>query len=123
MKFRAFLTACLFGLTIKAQVVNTGFVDTSGGEHLGKITVGGFVDVYANSSGAGKALPSMVSSANNNTFALNLAMLDVRYPTAGVRARLAAWCGEEWSGVVTHGLPRRGVAPVDLVMAIRVRGE
>lgn len=88
MKFRAFLTACLLGLTIKAQVVNTGFVDTAGGEHLGKITVGGFVDVYANSSGAGKALPYMVSSANNNTFAINLAMLDVRYQTAGVRARL-----------------------------------
>ncbi len=88
MKYPILLASCLLGLALKAQVVNTGFVDTSGGEHLGKITLGGFVDVYANSSGAAKTLPYMVSSAQNNTFAVNLAMLDIRYQTAGIRARL-----------------------------------
>ena len=88
MKFRVLLATCLLGLSSKAQVVNTGFVDTAGGEHLGKITLGACVDVYANSSGAGNTLPYMVSSAQNNTFAVNLAMLDIRYQTSGIRARL-----------------------------------
>lgn len=88
MKFRVLLATCLIGLTSKAQVVNTGFVDTTGGERLGKITLGACVDLYANSSGAGNTLPYMVSSAQNNTFAVNLAMLDIRYQTAGIRARL-----------------------------------
>jgi len=93
LKFLSFLLACLFGLTLRAQVVNTGFVDTAGGEHLGKITLGACVDVFANSSGAGKTLPYMVSSAQNNTIAINLAMLDIRYQTAGVRARLVPTFG------------------------------
>ncbi|MBM3920483.1 MAG: porin [Sphingomonadales bacterium] len=88
MKFLSFLLLSLSVLALRAQVVNTGFVDTAGGEHLGKITLGACVDVYANSSGAGNTLPYMVSSANNNTFAVNLAMLDIRYQTAGIRARL-----------------------------------
>jgi len=93
VKYPVLLAASLLGLAVKAQVVNTGFVDTAGGEDLGKLTVGGFVDVYANSSGAGKVLPYMVSSAQNNTIAVNLAMLDVRYQTAGVRARLVPAIG------------------------------
>ncbi|MEY4003289.1 MAG: hypothetical protein RIT07_1331 [Bacteroidota bacterium] len=88
MRLFALLICLGFSSPLISQVVNTGFVDTTGGEHLGRITLGACVDAYGNSSGAGKTLPYMVSSAENNTFGVNLAMLDIRYQTAGVRARL-----------------------------------
>jgi hypothetical protein len=88
MRFFPLLICLGLSTPLLSQVVNTGFVDTAGGEHLGKITLGACVDVYANSSGAGKTLPYMVSSAQNNTFGVSLAMLDIRYQTTGIRARL-----------------------------------
>lgn len=73
--------------SVSAQVVNTGFVDTAGGEHLGKIVIGAYADVYANFSKAGQKLPYMVSSSRNNETTVNLAMLDIRYQTDNIRAR------------------------------------
>ena len=51
--------------SVSAQVVNTGFVDTAGGEHLGKIVIGAYADVYANFSKGGQKLPYLVSSSRN----------------------------------------------------------
>ena len=73
--------------SVSAQVVNTGFVDTAGGEHLGKIVIGAYADVYANFSKTGQKLPYMVSSSRNNETAVNLAMIDIRYQTDNIRAR------------------------------------
>ena len=86
------LSALFIGLLSMApafgQVLNTGFVDTAGGEHLGKVSIAGYVDIYGNNCPAGKSVPYMVSSARGNEITANLVFLDFRYRSENIRARL-----------------------------------
>jgi hypothetical protein len=86
--FTSLVALCILALPIKSQVSNTGFVDTAGGEHIGKTTIGGFIDVYGNMPGVSREIPYMVSSARLGEMAVNLAMLDIRYNNENIRARL-----------------------------------
>lgn len=71
-----------------SQVVNTGVADTTTGEQIGELTIGGFVDTYygyiTNSNNS-----YFVSSSRSNEVNVNLAFIDFRYHHKRVRARLA----------------------------------
>ncbi|MBL7810619.1 MAG: outer membrane beta-barrel protein [Bacteroidetes bacterium] len=97
MKKRLLWLIFLFPLFSRAQVSNTGFIDTGGGEHIGKITIGAYMDLYyghyTRRTGGTGSVPFMVSSNRNNELNLNLAHLDVRYRTENLRARFVPGFG------------------------------
>lgn len=81
---------------IQAQVVNTATLDTSGGEKIGKITIGGYIDSYigySTTQNSAKEVPYFVSSNQHQNFNINLAYLDLRLNTERVRARLVPGFG------------------------------
>lgn len=87
----------LISFGIKAQVSNTGFIDTAGGEHIGKLSIGGYIDMYYGSfsgstSGSGQ-LPYLYTSARNNELNINLAFIDLRYTDKSIRARFVPGFG------------------------------
>ena len=87
------LIACT---TSFAQVANTGIMDTTNGEHIGKITVGGYIDSYYGynfSKPAGNNNPYLVSMSRSNETTINLAYIDLRYNTEKVRARIVPGVG------------------------------
>lgn len=93
--FVAAITVCL--VSVKAQVSNTGFIDTTGSEHLGKISIGGYVDAYyghfrGSTMGTGQ-VPYFVSSAANNEMSVNLAFIDLRFQDEKTRARFVPGFG------------------------------
>ncbi|MFZ9499740.1 MAG: hypothetical protein ACO28S_07165, partial [Bacteroidia bacterium] len=64
-----------------AQVVNTGFADSSGGIRLGNehLVLGAQLDLYRNAGPSkGSQIPDLVSSASLNQWSVNLAFLDLR---------------------------------------------
>jgi hypothetical protein len=67
--------------TLNAQVVNTATADTSSGEHIGKLTISGYLDTYYgnNFNIREKYILPFVSSAHNNEFSVNLVYIDLRY--------------------------------------------
>lgn len=82
---------------VNAQVSNTGFIDTTGGEHIGKLSITGYVDMYyghftGSTAGTGQ-LPYLYSSARNNEMNINLAYLDFRYTDENFRARFVPGFG------------------------------
>ena len=86
----------LAALSISAQVINPGLMDTLSGEKLKSITVGGYVDVYYGTA-PGLAdtdeMPYAFNMSKLDQIALNLAFLDLRYSTSSVRARLTPGFG------------------------------
>lgn len=79
-----------------AQVANTEISNTSNGEHLGKITVGGYLDSYFGynfSKPNGNNNPYLVSMNRCNEATVNLAYIDLRYNTEMVRARIVPGFG------------------------------
>lgn len=90
-KYLLFFFPALLGYNVKAQVVNTATADTSSGEHIGKLTIAGYLDTYygntLNSSDQ-NYVPPFVSSARNNEFSVNLAFVDLRYQDKNFRARI-----------------------------------
>jgi hypothetical protein len=99
MKILLFL-AILFYCTINnlfAQVVNTGTIDTTDTKRLGKLTVGGYIDVYDNYyfGGTDKEGNRPYSFHNNrhNEITVNLAFLDIKYSSSRVRARIVPGFG------------------------------
>jgi len=96
MKQYFLILLSLFFANVFSQVTNTGFADTTGGEHLGKITVGGYLDTYYAynfSEPNGNTTPYFVSSNRHNEVNINLAYVDLRYNTQNVRARLVPGFG------------------------------
>src|SRR6478609_5746578 len=82
--------------SVSAQVVNTGMLDTTGGEHIGKIVVGAYIDAYYGynfSKPASGDLPYLVSMNRNNEANINLAYVDVRYNASRLRGRLVPGFG------------------------------
>ncbi len=90
---------------LSAQIANTAWLDTTGGERLGKIIVAGYVDAYyGNFNGTVKDrnIPYFYSSTRNKEFAVNLAYIDLRYNTDRIRARIVPAFG---SYMVTNYAP------------------
>lgn len=81
---------------VLAQVVNTATLDTVGGERIGKITVGGYIDAYYgfnfNQPRSGST-PYMVSMNRHNELNINLGYIDLRFHSERVRARFVPGFG------------------------------
>lgn len=97
LKFIAISVIASYSASLNAQVSNTGFIDTTGSEHLGKISIGGYVDAYyghfrGSTMGTGQ-VPYFVSSAANNEMSINLAFIDLRFQDEKTRARFVPGFG------------------------------
>ena len=76
---------------LHAQVVNTGFADSTGGIQLGNehLVLGAQLDLYRNVGPSEDIqIPDIVSSASLNQWSVNLAFLDLRYRNERLRSRL-----------------------------------
>jgi len=81
---------------LRAQVVNPATMDTTDVAPRGKMTVGGYVDLYYGydfSRPATGDRPYFVSSARHNEATVNLAFVDLKYTSANLRARLVPGFG------------------------------
>lgn len=92
MKYVLFFLTVLLGFAgaVQAQVANTGLLDTTGGEKVENLRIGGYVDTYYgyfSRTGGGKTVPFFVSQNRQNEFAINLAYADFRYSHGRIRAR------------------------------------
>lgn len=85
----------LLGSSLDAQVTNTATLDTAGGEHLGNLAIGAYLDLYYgyNLNENGSTLPYLVSSHHHNQLNINLAFVDLRYQSPKMRARLVPGFG------------------------------
>lgn len=73
----------------QAQITNTAFIDSVGGEKVGKLTISGWLDAYyGKMSPNADKVPHLVSSASLNQVDINLTYLDFRYANKGVKARI-----------------------------------
>ncbi len=94
--FKSIIFIMVWGLvslpgSLRAQVVNTGFADSSGGIRLGNehLVLGAQLDLYRNAGPSkGSQIPDLVSSASLNQWSVNLAFLDLRYRSERLRSRL-----------------------------------
>ena len=89
------LSICLLFLLppfrLRAQIQNPALPDTSYGEKVENLRIGGYVDLYYGSfhpSPAVGDLPYFVSMNQNRQVAVNLACIDLRYAKDRIRARL-----------------------------------
>lgn len=86
-----FLFLCLFFFTkASAQVTNTGLMDSTGGEKIKNISIGGYLDTYYGyhlSKPKNGNIPYLVSMQRDNELNINLAYLDLRYQTEKIRAK------------------------------------
>ncbi len=89
-KFTIILVLLIVGVFSKAQVVNTATADTLSGEHIGKLTIAGYIDAYFGYclNPSGKSVPFFVSSAKHHEITVNLAYIDLRYQNKNFRARI-----------------------------------
>lgn len=85
-----------FKPTLQAQVVNSGVADTISGNKLGNVSIGAYMDLYYgfdfNKPKDGN-IPYFVSMNRHNEANINLAMLDVRFKSERLRARMAPGFG------------------------------
>jgi hypothetical protein len=86
----------LTGFILRAQIVNTGVMDTSDFRYQGKVTVEGYIDAYCaydfNKPASGNR-PYFVSMARHNEMTINLAFIDVKYSSTRLRARFVPGFG------------------------------
>jgi len=85
-----------FKTVLQAQVVNSGVADTISGNKLGNVSIGAYMDLYYgfdfNKPKDGN-IPYFVSMNRHNEANVNLAMLDVRFKSERLRARMAPGFG------------------------------
>jgi len=94
---------------LRAQVVNTGFADSSGGIRLGndQWVLGAQLDLYRNwSSSKAQEIPTLVSSSSLHQWSVNLAYLDLRYRGDQIRSRLMPAFGTYMERNYSPGEPR-----------------
>ena len=94
--FIIFAYSLLFS-TSYAQVINTGTIDTTDVKKLGKLTIGGYIDVY-NSYFVGTTdqdgnRPYSFNNTRHNEITVNLAFLDIKYSSSRVHARIVPGFG------------------------------
>ncbi|MEY3861609.1 MAG: hypothetical protein RIS50_1890 [Bacteroidota bacterium] len=81
---------------LDAQITNTAFIDSVGGEKVGKLSISGWMDAYYAKSSNGywnqtavpPVVPNLVSSSVFNAVDINLAYLDFRYSTDRLKIRM-----------------------------------
>lgn len=96
MRLRLFTILSLHALWSVAQVANTDTLDTLGGEQIGKIRIGGYLDTYYGynfNNAPNNVVPYMVSMHRHNEFTVNLAYIDLRYNADRLRARVVPAMG------------------------------
>jgi hypothetical protein len=96
-------------LMLRAQVVNTGFADSTGGIRLGSepLVLGAQLDIYRNwGPSRSQQIPDLVSSSSLNQWAINLALLDLRYQSEQIRSRLMPAFGTYMERNYLPGEPR-----------------
>lgn len=94
---------------LEAQVVNTGFADSTGGIRLGSepLVLGAQLDIYRNwGPSKSQAIPDLVSSSSLHQWAINLALLDLRYQSEQIRSRLMPAFGTYMERNYLPGEPR-----------------
>jgi hypothetical protein len=94
---------------LAAQVVNTGFADSTGGIRLGSepLVLGAQLDIYRNwGPSRSQQIPDLVSSSSLNQWAINLALLDLRYQSEQIRSRLMPAFGTYMERNYLPGEPR-----------------
>ena len=72
-----------------AQITNTAFIDSVGGEKVGKLSISGWMDAYYakstyrdwNQNNFPAIIPGLVSNSFTNMVDINLAYVDFRYAT------------------------------------------
>jgi hypothetical protein len=82
---------------LAAQVTNTGTIDTTDVKKKGKLTIGGYIDVYdtyyfGSPDEAGNR-PYSYNNTRHNEITVNLAFIDVKYSSSRVRARVVPGFG------------------------------
>lgn len=88
------LTASVFDMN--AQVQDKEDKDTTGGVHIGKITVGGYIDTYYGynlNEPVSSDVPYFVSMARHHEANINLAYIDLRYDNTRLRAKFVPGFG------------------------------
>ena len=89
-RFILLLSILVNAIYSTAQVTNTATADTLSGEHIGKLTIAGYIDAYFGYclNPTGKSVPFFVSSAKHDAITVNLAYIDLRYQNKNFRARI-----------------------------------
>ena len=88
-KSGSFLICLILSSFSNAQITNTAFIDSVGGEKVGKLSISGWLDAYyGRMTPNADNVPHLVSSANLNQIDINLTYLDFRYANNGVKARI-----------------------------------
>ncbi len=86
-----------FSFGAVAQVTNTGTIDTTDVKKKGKLTVGGYIDVYDTyyfgALDPEGNRPYSYNNTRHNEITINLAYVDVKYSSSRVRARLVPGFG------------------------------
>ena len=80
----------------QAQVANTGLMDTTSQNEIGKISFGAYIDAYYGrtfNSLKTEDVPYMSNMTENNNISINLAYIDVRYQSERLRARFTPGFG------------------------------
>lgn len=95
MKRVYFMLTCFIALQVSAQVTNTGLADTTDGERINNLSVGGYVDAYYGYSSGNQSgdVPYFVSMNRHKEMNVNLAFIDLRYSTSRLRARFIPGVG------------------------------
>ena len=84
------------GFNLQAQVVNSGLMDTTGGDKINNLTISGYIDSYYGfnfSQPKDGQNPYFVSMNRHNEATINLAYVDLRYQKQRVRARFVPGFG------------------------------
>jgi hypothetical protein len=80
-----------------AQVTNTGTIDTTDVKKVGKLSIGGYIDVYdcyfIGATDQDGNRPYSFHNTRNNEITVNLAFLDIKYSSSRVRARIVPGFG------------------------------
>ena len=108
------LTILVWVVTSKlsvAQVFNTAFIDSAGGEKVGKLSISGWMDAYYsqstyrnwNNNTAPPVIPGLVSNTYYNMVDINLAYVDFRYVTDQLKIRLVPAFGSYMDKNYTGG--------------------
>lgn len=95
-KAGTFFIYLLTSAFLTAQVINTAFIDSVGGEKVGKLSISGWMDTYYAQSTYGDwnqptitpVIPGLVSNSYYGLVDINLAYVDFRYATDRLKIRL-----------------------------------
>lgn len=95
----------------EAQITNTAFIDSVGGEKVGKLSISGWMDAYYakstykdwNQTTSPRIIPNLVSSSIYDMVDINLAYIDFRYATDRLKIRMVPAFGSYMDKNYTRG--------------------